>query len=508
MTSPPLATVVEAFRRQLAAQGLADDAQLHETHISLVLLAGEHAWKFKKPVDFGFVDFSTLDKRRRACEREVTLNRRYAPDLYLGVEAIVLPDLASAPCEYAVRMRRFASADMLDEKLARGAVDASFLAAFGRRLATWHTATPPAGDTTLGSAALFRSQWQACLGAPLAARLPSDLRSLLEETLAAALPRLAARRAAGRVRACHGDLHCANVVAVGDGLLPFDCIEFNDELAVIDTQSDAAFLLMDLDARGAPDLGHAFINAYLEAADEVLDLAVLPLFLAYRALVRAKVALLRAAQASGGAGDAARRQAEAQVALARRYLAPEGRPGLVITHGPSGSGKSFHAARLAAAHGFVHLRSDIERRRLAGLALDARSGSTRDNGLYTAAATRATYARLLALSRAALTAGFSVVVDATFLDPAERAPFHALAARLRVPFHVLRCDAPVAELERRIEARAAAGQDASEATVEVLAGQLARLAPLPAEELAMSVDAATWTPGAKDVARLGRARPH
>lgn len=508
MTSPSLAAVVEGFRRQLAARGLAEDVQEHETHISRVLLAGEYAWKFKKPVDFGFVDFTTLDKRRRACEREVTLNRRYAPDLYLGVEAIVLPEFGASPCEYAVRMRRFASADMLDDRLARGAVDAPSLAAFGRRLAAWHAATPPSSDPTLGSAALFRAQWQACLGAPLAAWLPLELRDALNEALHAALPRLAARRAAGRVRACHGDLHCANVVAVGDTLLPFDCIEFNDELAVIDTLSDAAFLLMDLDARGASGLGHAFFNAYLEGADEVSHLAVLPLFLAYRALVRAKVALLRAAQDSGERAEATRRQAEAQVALATRYLARDGRPGLVITHGPSGSGKSFHAARLAGAHGFVHLRSDIERRRLAGLALDARSGSTQGSGLYTAAATRATYARLLDLARGALMAGFSVVVDATFLDVAERAPFRALAERLRAPFHLLRCEAPVAELERRIEARAAAGEDASEATVEVLAGQLTRMTPLTREELAMSVDATTWAPGAADVTRLGRARPH
>ncbi|MGE0860417.1 MAG: AAA family ATPase [Gammaproteobacteria bacterium] len=508
MTSPPLAAVVEGFRRQLAARGLADEVAYHETHISLVLLAGEYAWKFKKPVDFGFVDFSTLEKRRRACEREVALNRRYAPDLYLGVESIVLPDVTPSPCEYAVRMRRFANTDLLNERLARGAADAPMLADFGRRLAAWHAATPAASDATLGSAALFRAQWQACLGAPLAARLPNALRAALEQTLSAALPLLAARRAAGRVRACHGDLHCANVVAAGDTLLPFDCIEFNDELAVIDTLSDAAFLLMDLDARGAPGLGHAFMNPYLEAADEVPHLGLLPALLAYRALVRAKVALLRAAQDDGERGDDACRQADAQVALATRYLARDGGPGLVITHGPSGSGKSFHAARLASAHGFVHLRSDIERRRLAGLALDARSGSTQDRGLYTPAATRATYARLLELARAALTAGFSVVVDATFLDAAERAPFRALAEHLHAPFHLLRCEAPVAELERRIEARAAAGKDVSEATVEVLADQLARLTPLTREELTMSLDATAWVPGAADVARLGRARPH
>ena len=503
MTAPlPLATLVDRFRARLAAAGEGDDAQTIETHISLVLLAGEFAYKFKKPVDFGFVDFSTLERRRHFCAREVELNSRYAPRLYLGVETVEV----DGTCEYAVRMRRFPAAATLAEVLARGPLETGAIQTFARHLAQQHAAAPSvAAGAVLGSAALSRAQIEACLGAPLAALLPVTLRDALVSRLDTAMPLLAARQAEGFVRDCHGDLHCANVVDFEGELQAFDCIEFNDELRVIDTLSDAAFLLMDLDHLGASALGHGFLNTYLEARNDYPGLALLPLYCAYRALVRAKVALLRGAQAHAD-HDAAQHDALRHVELAKRYLAPTGRAGLVLTHGLSGSGKSHYARQLAAHMGFIHLRSDIERRRLAGLALDARSDSAPDSGLYTAAMTHATYGRLLTLARSVLAAGFSVVVDATFMHAGERAPFAALARQLDAPFHILALNAPADELRRRVAERTARGDDASEATVEVLERQLREVRPLTTQESASMVSAEMLEENDMSLASLGRPR--
>ncbi len=499
-----LATLVEGFLASLSAAGHGQQPQIIETHISLVLLAGEFAYKFKKPVNFGFVDFSTAAKRQHFCAREVALNRRFAPRIYLDVENV---DVAGKQ-DWAVRMRRFPLDATLDALLSRAAVDTDLLCAFARRLAHLHATAEPVADTALfGSASMVRAQFDACCEAPLAALLSTQLSTLLNAGLDAAMPTFAARRTAGFVRDCHGDLHSANVVAYEAELQAFDCIEFNDELRIIDTLSDAAFLLMDLDHHGAATLGHGFLNSYLEARDDYQGLALLPLYCAYRALVRAKVAMLRGAQA-GASAEREHAQATSHIALAERYLQPSGRPGLVLTHGLSGSGKSHHARWLAAQRGFIHLRSDIERRRVAGLPLDEPSGNRVEGGIYTAQMTRATYARLATLSATALAAGYSVVVDATFLHAAERAPFAALAKTHGASFHILMCEAPEQELQRRIVARAARGGDPSEATLEVLAQQQRHYEGLSADERRLAVPAAGLAADTTTLAKLGRARAH
>lgn len=498
--TPALAAVVDAFRARLVARGEGQDAVIVETHISLVLLAGEFAYKFKKPVDFGFVDFSTLARRQHFCAREVALNARYAPRLYLGVETV--DELGVR--EYAVRMRRFGTAATLAELLTRDAVSAEQIATFARAVAAQH-ACAAQDDAELGSATLARHQIEASMAAPLTDMLPAALRETLLARLAATMPRLSQRHAQGHVRDCHGDLHGGNVVEFEGVLQAFDCIEFNDELRVIDTLSDAAFLVMDLDSRGAASLAHVFLNTYLEHADDHGGLDLLPLYCAYRALVRAKVGMLRAAQ-NPAAAAASRMEAERHIELAGRYVAPRGDAGLVLTHGVSGSGKSHCARRLATLSGFIHLRSDIERRRLAGLALDARSNSAPDSGLYSADMTRATYERLLAVARVALTAGYSVVVDATFMTVSERSPFIELAAQLHTPLHILACHAPEHELRRRINERAALGSDASEATVAVLERQLRQVQAPHAREGARVLDSEDFDWSAESLAALGRPR--
>ena len=499
-----LAALVAGFLTKLTAAGRGHDAQVIETHISLVLLAGEFAYKFKKPVNFGFVDFSTLAQRRHFCAREVALNRRFAPHIYLDVEDVEVA--GNQDC--AVRMRRFPRDATLDALLTRNQVDSAALSAFARQLAGLHATAPPAASAApFGSAALVRAQVEACIETPLAALLAPHLHNLLRRRLDEAMPLFAARRAAGFVRDCHGDLHSANVVAYEGELQAFDCIEFNEELRIIDTLSDAAFLLMDLDHHGASTRGHTFLNSYLETRDDYQGLALLPLYCAYRALVRAKVALLRGAQ-PGASADLERAQAVSHIALAERYLQPAGQPGLVLTHGLSGSGKSHHARWLATQAGFIHLRSDLERRRLADIALDLPSESTVDGGIYTAQMTRATYARLAMLSAAMLAAGFSVVVDATFLSATERGPFAALARNQGARFHILMCDAPADELRRRIVARAARGDDASEATLEVLEQQQRQYVALSASERKFALPAERLAGDTADLAALGRPRAH
>jgi predicted kinase len=233
------------------------------------------------------------------------------------------------------------------------------------------------------------------------------------------------------------------------------------------------------------------LQAYLDESGDFTDLALLPVYLAYRSLVRAKVALLRDAPDS----------AAAHIDLAARYLSPSGRSGLVITHGVSGSGKSHQARLIARHHGFIHLRSDLERRRLAGA---TPSGPTRDPALYSVQHSQATYAYLLAVAEAVLKAGFSVIVDAAFLHRAERVAFAALATRHAAPFHILAPSAERDELEARIVQRQLAGGDPSEATIEVLTRQCAQIEPLTATERVGALADAVALP----VALLGRARPH
>ena len=487
---------VARLDERLAERGEGERVRI-ETHISTVILAGAHAYKLKKPVDFGFVDFSTLERRRYFCEREVALNSRFAPELYEAVETIAGAD--GEVLDYAVRMHRFDHAATLDHLVPQGAVKASAMAGFAAELARIHAQLEPvAAGSECGSAATCREQILATLEPPLDARVDAALADALRDAVGAAHARFATRQAQGHVRDCHGDLHLSNIVCHEGRLRAFDCIEFNDSLRVIDTMADAAFLLMDLDRYGAHTLGHAFFNGYLESSGDFDGLDLLPLYLAYRSLIRAKVALL------GNARDAADRAA-AHVELARRYLAPAGRPGLVVTYGLSGSGKSHAARQLAERAGFLHVRSDIERRRLAGLDLDDASGSVLGGGLYTPGASAATYEHLHGVARRALVAGFSVVVDAACLSRAQRAPFVALAQELGVPFHLLWCDAPVAELERRIEARRAAGGDPSEATLEVLAAQRENAQP-PTEIVPAHVVRPNDLAAALDGAALGRAR--
>jgi aminoglycoside phosphotransferase family enzyme/predicted kinase len=472
------AQLVLALQRQLGARVI-------ETHISWVLLAGDQAWKIKKPLRLSFVDFGTLERRRRMCHEELRLNQRLAPSLYLGVVDITgtpqAPALAGsgAAIEVALHMRRFPDGALLSERLAAGTLDNGLIDRLADRLAGFHARAAPVADPEpYGRPEQVDAEMRAVLDG-LATRGAPGLaawRDWARERAQALAPVWATRRAAGQVREGHGDLHLANTVALDGEATAFDCIEFNPALRWIDVQADIAFLVMDLHAQGRADLAFRCLDRYLTEGGDYDGLAVLRYYLAYRALVRAMVALIE---------RPVQPPMPDYLGAATHWRTP-GRPRLLITHGLSGSGKSHAAARLLEQAGAIRLRSDVERKRLHGL--DALADSTSvPGGIYGAAATARTYERMRQLAAIALGAGWPVIVDAAFLLADQRAAFETLARAQQVPFTILDCRAPQALLLHRLAARAALTDEASEADAQVLQQQLQTAHPLSPQEQALAI---------------------
>ena len=477
-----------------------------DTHISVVLLAGERAYKLKKPVDLGFVDFTTLRRRRHFCFEELRLNRRLAPQLYLAV--VPVTGSMTAPCfggtgrviDYAVLMRRFPDGTLLADRLAAGQLGADQLDALAECIAAFHRDLPalPPGAPYGRPRDLLQAACDnfTALHAGAGPGTRARLQRLADWTHAEYRRRralLAGRRRAGWVRECHGDLHLGNIAWLDGRPVPFDGIEFDPALRWQDVQGELAFLTMDLARRGRPDLARRVRDRYLQATGDYGGAALVDFFEVYRALVRAKVAHLTAAGAGPGARFAALRECVSSLRLAETLIRPR-RPYLAITHGLAGSGKTHYADWLLEQTPLIRLRSDVERKRLLGMPPVARTGSGIDQGAYRRDITAATYRHLAATARRLLLAGWPVLVDASFLDPRERQRFARLAARLRVPFHILACTAPAEVLQQRVAARAAQGSDASEANTAVLAVQQARYRPLGADEWARAVIVDTSQP--------------
>jgi aminoglycoside phosphotransferase family enzyme/predicted kinase len=469
-----------------------------ETHISYVLLAGAFAYKIKKAVRFEFLDFTTLAQRRFFCHEELRLNRRLAPLIYLDV--VPISGTMDAPVfggdgvaiEYAVKMRQFDQAGLLSRVIERDELTSAVIEALAREVAAFHTKAPRA-STDLQYAQsghvrqLARDNFTQMRSAPHDAHDGSNLERLHEWTesegarLTEALDR---RRHDGFVRECHGDLHLGNIALIDGRITLFDCLEFNPSMRWSDVMSDVAFLVMDLHDRNRPDLAARFLSAYLEDTSDYGGLTVLPFYIVYRALVRAKVASMRLAQ------PASRDERAAVLGQYRTYLnlavhqSERRRPSIVITHGVTGSGKTVRSQALVESMGAVRVRSDVERKRLFGLDANARSESPVGGGLYTDDASRRTYARLTALARTIAAAGFTAVLDAAFLKREQRDLVREVANDLGVPFIIADCSAPAAALKERVSRRLEANSDASEATLAVLERQLASDEPLAPDELA------------------------
>ncbi|MGA9165715.1 MAG: AAA family ATPase [Thiobacillus sp.] len=469
-----------------------------ETHISHVLLSGEYAYKIKKPLDLGFLDFSTLDKRRHVCQEEVRLNRRLAPAFYLGVVPITGSPAAprlngtGEAIEYAVKMRQFPLDATLDRLEAQGRLTASQVEAIATTVARFHLeacARAEADSSWGGPQQVWQPVAQNFL--QIAPRLedPADRQTLdalqrWSMTEHARLtPLMDARKRDGFIRECHGDLHLGNLAWVDDQLLVFDCLEFNPGLRWIDVISEVAFCHMDLLQRGHAAWAWLFLNLWLEKTGDHAGLALLRYYAVYRALVRAKVAVLRAGQTSGPDHDTALNEARTLLQLATTLTRPLPLR-LDITHGLSGSGKSTVTQTLMQTPGAIRLRSDVERKRLAGLDVLARSGSGVGQKLYAADATRRFYAHLARLAGEVLDAGWPVIVDATCLARWQRDLLREQARSRGVAFHIL--DFPIAldVLRERIVQRARAANDASEANLDVLQHQIDTEDPLGADEQA------------------------
>lgn len=480
-------TLLQDHRTLVAAlaAALGPATRVIETHISTLLLAGEFAYKLRKPLALPFLDFTTLAARRHDCEEELRLNRRTAPDLYLDVRPVLgsaeaprigAPDEDAGAIDWLLRMRRFDDELLLDRLAARGALGAAEVDALARGVADFH-ASLPASPAAWGDPESVLRWARANFVALGAAHDLQDLHDWTEREFERIAPLLALRRAQGRVREGHGDLHLANIVMRGGVPVPFDAIEFNPALRHADTMADAAFVFMDLWRHGLRALAWRFASAYAERGGDHEGLALLHFFAVYRALVRAQVAALR--------GDAAACARDADVAREIAH-SRRARPLLLLTVGLSGAGKSTVALELLQALGALRLRSDVERKRLAGLRADA---------LYGSAMTRRTYARLESLAAALLDAGLNVIVDAAALRRHERESFRALADMHGADFRLIECVAPEAVLRERIARRAAEGRDASDADLAVLALQL-RIVEIPASDegalrLDTDADAAT-----------------
>ncbi|MDH4107125.1 MAG: AAA family ATPase [Gammaproteobacteria bacterium] len=486
-------SLVDGLLRAGAYEHPAESIELIETHISWVILAGDFAYKIKKSLVLDFLDFGDLQKRRHFCDEELRLNRPWAPDLYLDVVPITLdeglPRIGGTgdPVEYALRMRRFDPGLRLDRQLASGRLAARDMKELGRVIAERHGSAPrvSAGrrDHYLTVTSDFMWDNFAAIEGAIGENVLGPLRDWTRAELERHEPLIAARFDAGRVRDCHGDLHLGNLVRLAGGIATFDCIEFNEDLRAIDVICDIAFLVMDLVEHDRADLAAQFLNRYLEAGGDYEGVALLDLFFVYRCLVRAKVAVIRAAERDDPA------LCKADLAEARRYCemagkqASKGEPLLVLMTGLSGSGKTWVSGQLMASLPAIRVRSDVERRRLFGLAETEASGSGVASGIYSSAAGRKVYARLCELAALLLQTRHNVILDAAFLRESERRDALQIAESAGYAALIVRAEAPEAVLRERILDRRARGTDASEADLAVLEFQLAKAEPLTADEM-------------------------
>lgn len=501
MTDP---TLIQALKTAAAYPHPAEEIKLIETHISWVFLTGEYAYKIKKPLNLGFLDFSTLEKRKYNCERELLLNRRLVPDIYIDVVPIggvaEHPRFNATPAiEYTVKMRQFSPQDQLDALLARGELQREHMDELADTIAKFHQSIETAAlDSHWGEPAQL---WQAV------AENFSQIRSLIDDTqdlntleqwskseFKRLEPFFIQRKKAGFVRNCHGDMHLANIALIDDRIAIFDCIEFNDAFRWIDVISEIAFTLMDLTDRNKADFAARLLDRYLQQTGDYQGLTLLPFYLVYRAMVRAKVAVIRGQQPGISAKE--KTQAEKDyhdyTVLAQRFTQKR-QPVLFITHGLSGSGKTTLSQPLLERFNLIRLRSDVERKRLFGFSAEEKTGSETEMGIYHSDASKRTYQHLLKTASLLCQNGFSVVVDATFLKRAQRRLFHQLANQLKTPFVILHFHADEPLLRQWIRARAEINKDASEATLDVLNWQI-KTAEAAAENEAdyiVSIDSAS-----------------
>ncbi len=465
--------------------------QLLQTHISYVFLTGEYAYKVKKPVDFGFLNFTSLEQRQFYCQEELRLNSRLAPELYLGVVPILqrgdryhigTGDRGSAETpvvEYAVQMRQFDQSQLFSELFAANQLTPALIESLGKELAQFHATAATSDEiTAFGSPQAIAQIINNChaLAAQFIDRCQprsqyEAIQAFTDQFLSAHQEWFVQRQAAGKIRECHGDLHLGNICLYNGRVQVFDCIEFNQEFRNIDGIYDAAFLVMDLEFRGRTDLANRFLNTYLEWSGDYEGAVLLPLYLCVRAYIRGNVNSLALNDPAIREAEKDQFQATAAAYYRAAYAYTQLRtPKLYIMSGLSGAGKSTRGRRLAQQENAIQIRSDAVRKHLAGLPLDRRSSDFPEVDLYCAAMTQKTYDQLLAYAELLLKQGQTVILDAKYDRRELRQPVIALAERLGVPLEIHYCTAPPEVLSRRLSDRQG---DIAEATPDLLAAQMA-----------------------------------
>lgn len=483
-------TLIAALQNPALFDHPVDQFQVIETHISWVLLTGPYVYKIKKPMNFGFLDFTTLAARGHFCEQELKLNQRLTDNLYLEVLPVTgtaeAPQLGGAgePIEYALKMRQFSQDGLLSTLQAKGELTTAHIDDMARQIAEFHLNAPRVmAENVLGS--------PDSVMAPVTQNFEQILPFLTEKADLVQLqaleawantsferlkPLLAQRKQDGFIRECHGDIHLGNITLIDGKVVIFDCIEFNEPFRMTDVYADIGFLAMDLEDRGLKSLSRRLISQYLEHTGDYAGLELLNFYKAYRALVRAKVALFSLSPDADHVQRATTlRQYRNYANLAESYSAIPSNF-LAITHGVSAVGKSHVAMRLVEALGAVRLRSDVERKRLFGANQD----------LYSADSSTKTYQRLNELAATVLRAGFPVVVDATYLKHEQRKATWEVAEAIGAPFLILDCAAPKAVIEGWLAQRQTKNEDPSDATMAVIEAQLANREPLTDDEARFS----------------------
>lgn len=472
--------------------------ELIETHASWVLLAGNFAYKIKKPVTLPFLDYGTLARRLACCQAELQLNQRFASDLYLGLVEITgtaeqpiigaLNLLTGNAIEYAVKMKRFDESARLDHVCSRGELTADHISNLADAIINFHrlaaiapsTSRFGAADTLLSPALENIDTLRELLAARADRQQLDQLEKWTKSEHKRLAPQFAARKTGGYIRECHGDLHLRNLVLINEQVTLFDCIDFSEEFRWIDVASEISFPYIDLLDHNQPGLACWFLNQWLSNSGDYDSIPLVRFYATYRALVRAKVsAILATQQKTECAGS------RTYLTLAQRLAAPP-KPSLIITHGLAGCGKTTAVKQqlLSDRYGTtLSIRSDVERKRLFGLTANRPSNSVLNEGIYSSEANKLTYRRLLDLSAQLLGSGWSVIVDAAFLRQEERNNFHRLAEQSGVDFSIIAPHASDDQMIARIKQRLAEKQDASEATPDVLKKQKTIIEPLNIEEL-------------------------
>lgn len=479
-----------------------------ETHISVVFLTGPYAYKLKKNVNFGFLDFSSLAKRKQFCELEVTLNRRYAPQLYIDVVAVYIdkdsqvtldPEQANSdPIDYLVKMNQFDPNQVLGRYLQNESLNTQQVETLALQIADFHQqAEPVALDSLLGEPKTILQ--------PMLDNFPTLYQSLdsvhhqrLDQLHHWTLtqfnlltPLITQRRQQGYVRACHGDLHIDNITLIDHTPVLFDGIEFNEEFRWIDVISDLAFLLIDLDYRQKPQLHRRILSLYLSRTNDLKGLKLLPFYQVYRALVRAKITVLRANQLSAKSFDHALLMDKSlnYINLAEQYIRPLLQPKLVLLQGVSGSGKSHLADHLLSLMDAVIISSDRTRKQLYGISALHRVKEVEKSALYSPEMNKKTYETMLERAERLLGLGRSVIVDATFLKRVHRQSFATLARKIQCHNYLIYIQATPEIAAQAIRNRETLNDNPSDAGIEIMQQQSRVLDEPSSEETPLILNA-------------------